>query len=748
MSCSAEQTNDDPCAVPDSPSQPISRLWSQLQITPVQPEPWLAIHHYYATAGLEPQRLYVRQQLQRLKVRLQDNLRQPNSEATTTATASEQHLLNPHSEEARRWARDLDHWLAGNPGDWLSELYRLRLDDDRIANGDPQRGRLDNICKLEPIPGESLHWLGIWRLNGGDHSGAVEALAQLVELRPVRHGSMLYLGEALLRTGNRTAAEVAFTRASHSANPAFLRLLAQRVYEHNYWQEAAAVLQRSLDLAPDSIETLLALARLHWEVYDLTAAEEFCRRVLLIDPGNGDVRYLLNALPGRRGDAAAHLAAVEKHHADLADPSSRLVSSIAMASLYVDTVTPEQTAQRHRDLCIPIEETITPLTLDAFGNTLDPFRPLQIGLVSGDFHRQHPVNLFMLPLLERMDAGQFPVSVFHTGNMYDEYTRRARQAARTWIETGSLDDQALHQRIREHKIDVLIDLAGHTTSHRLGVFALRSAPVQATFLGYPHSTGLSRMDWLIGDAIVSPAEHAHLFSEGIAQLPGSVFCWCPVDNYPLPPARDPEAPLVFGSFNNIMKLSPRTITLWAAVLRDIPNAQLLLKAPSLADASVIDRFRSLFAAEGIPTARLSFEGPTELSTMMRRYGAIDIALDPTPYNGGTTTLQALWMGVPVITLRGGNFVSRMGASFLSSLGKPEWIADDEAHFRAIARQLAEQLPTIRAGRVELRQQMARSPLSDLDRYAAEFQQLLRRLWISHCQGRHERLLQAQHRNAS
>jgi hypothetical protein len=252
------------------------------------------------------------------------------------------------------------------------------------------------------------------------------------------------------------------------------------------------------------------------------------------------------------------------------------------------------------------------------------------------------------------------------------------------------------------------------------------------------------MDWLIGDAVVSPAEHAHLFSEGIAQLPGSVFCWSPVDIYPLPSARAPEAPLVFGSFNNIMKLSPHTISLWAALLRDVPDSHLLLKAPSLADASVIDRFRSLFAAEGIPTARLSFEGPTELSQMMQRYGAIDIALDPTPYNGGTTTLQALWMGVPVIALRGGNFVSRMGASFLATLGKPEWIAHDDDHYRAIARQLAEHLPAIRAGRAELRQQMTQSPLADLDRYAAEFQQLLRRLWVSHCQGRHERLLQADH----
>ncbi|MFM7549037.1 MAG: hypothetical protein ACKO8I_09210, partial [Cyanobacteriota bacterium] len=234
-----------------------------------------------------------------------------------------------------------------------------------------------------------------------------------------------------------------------------------------------------------------------------------------------------------------------------------------------------------------------------------------------------------------------------------------------------------------------------------------------------------------------------LFSEGIAQLPGSVFCWSPVDDYPLPPARPADAPLVFGSFNNIMKLSPRTIALWAALLRELPDARLLLKAPSLADASVIARFRGLFAAEGIAPKRLLLEGPEGLEAMMQRHGAIDIALDPTPYNGGTTTLQALWMGVPVIALAGGNFVSRMGASFLTALGRSEWIASDDAHYRAIARQLAAQLPALRSGRAELRQQMASSGLSDLDRYASHFQRLLRRIWQHHCSGDTGRLLAAE-----
>jgi predicted O-linked N-acetylglucosamine transferase (SPINDLY family) len=716
----------------------IGPLWATVRRDPLKPDPWLELARAYASAGQGPQQAYSAGQLRRLQpgwtVRLPPAL---------PCGDREELLQQPAGAASQAWAHELKRWLERCPHDWLSWLYLTRLGDGPTrppVEGHAAVEALAQAEALEPIPGESLHWLGLWRLNAGDPEGAIKALAPLVDRQPQRHGSMLQLGLALVRIGNRTAAEAAFTRASGSTHPPFLRLLAQRVYEHNYWQEAIAVLKRALELAPGDIPTLEALARLNWEVYQLSEAEDLCRQVLVLDPTNSEVPYMLNALPGRRGDASAHLAAVEAHYARLGDPGSRLASSIAMASLYVDDRSPEQVAALHRQLATPIEAGCP--SPPAFANALDPERPLRLGLVSGDFHRQHPVNLFMLPLLERLDPSQFAVNVYHTGTMHDDYTARAQAAAQQWHEAGRLDDPALQRRIMADGVDLLIDLAGHTSSHRLGVFALRAAPVQLTFLGYPHSTGLSRIDWLIGDPHVTPADHGPLFSEGIAQLPGSVFCWSPVDDYPLPPPRPADAPLVLGSFNNIMKLSPRTIGLWAAVLRDLPQARLLLKAPSLGDASVVKRFTGLFASEGIDPERLILEGPEELGRMMQRYGGIDIALDPTPYNGGTTTLQALWMGVPVIALRGGNFVGRMGASFLTTLGQPDWIAQDDDGYRAIARQLVDQLPSLRQGRAALRQRMAHSGLSDLDRYAADVQVLLRRIWRHHCRGGGERLLAA------
>ena len=220
----------------------ISRLWRQLRSTPTNPELWKALEHQYALAELHPQRAYAHQQLQRFKG-YADHLSQAQK------LVDDSILNRPITEEALQWKQSLRDWLIHSPGDWLSWLYFARLSDPEFKAEEQNKIALKCI-PLEPISGESFHWLGVWRLNSGNHTGAVQALAQLVDLRPLRHGSMLFLGEALLRAGNNRAAEVAFTRAGTSSNPSFLRMMAQRVYSNNYWKEAIAILHRSLDLEP------------------------------------------------------------------------------------------------------------------------------------------------------------------------------------------------------------------------------------------------------------------------------------------------------------------------------------------------------------------------------------------------------------------------------------------------------------------------------------------------------------------
>lgn len=717
----------------------IATLWQKLSTSAAQPIVWLSLARAYADHGLSWQAGYAARQALRLDASLLQQLQALKIENWQDATAGDTWLGRINLSQSALLAEQFSAQVQACPGDWLSWLYLARLQEMLSV----QHAAIQQAKSLEPIPGESLHWMGVWRLHAGDAQGAVAALSGLLNIRPVRFGSMMYLGEALLRTNQIQAAEKAFARASLSNNPDFLLTLSAKVYTYNYWQEAIEVLQKAITLRPDNVPILLALAKIHWEVYQLSEAQENCHHVLRLEAGNKDAAYMLAALPGRMGDAKGHLDAVQKKYAESDDPTSRLASSIAMASLYHDEMSTLEVADLHRRLCAPIEAALTQKKEFTNQRTATLNRRLRIGCVTGDLHRQHPVNIFMLPVLQRFDHERFEIFVYHTGTMHDEYTRRAEACADVWLEAATLDDPALQQAIVNDEIDILIDLAGHTSSHRLGVFAMRAAPVQATFLGYPHSTGLSAMDWLIGDAVVSPVEHAHLFSEGIAQLPGSVFCWAPVDEYPMPPARPADASVVFGSFNNAMKLSPKTIGLWANILHTVPDAKLLLKAPSLRDNAVQARFSNLFAEQGIAPERLILRGPSGLADMMQEYGDIDIALDPTPYNGGTTTLQALWMGVPTLTLAGGNFVSRMGASFMQSLGQPDWVAKDEAEYVAQAVTLARNCHMLRNSRAVLRQQMANSPVCDIDNYVRHFEALLRRMWQVYCDGDQSRLIKVQ-----
>lgn len=727
-------------------------LWQRLQQSALQPALWLALAEDYVRCALPWQAAYAARQALRLDAAPGTRLRALDIETAQDTGPGDAALGRPALPDAAAMAQRFSARVSECPGDWLTWLYLARLQEmampvqcqpvQAASAADTSVGALalQRAQALEPVPGESLHWMGVWRLNAGDGQGAVQALSALLDIRPMRYGSMMYLGEALLRTGNTAAAEKAFARASLSSNADFLQTLAARVYAHNYWQEAIAVLQKALGLRPANAPILLALAKIQSDVYLLTDCRESLRQVRALQPHNAELRVLEAGLPGRMGDAKGHLQRLQADHAARGDPLSRTASSIAMTLLYQDTLSATVVANWHRRLCAPIEAAVPRKT--EFANARTPQRRLRVGFITGDLHRQHPVNIFMLPLLQRFDHRRFEICLYYTGAMHDAYTREARACADRWLDAAALDDAGLHQAMVTDQIDILIDLAGHTASHRLGVLAMRAAPVQATFLGYPHSTGLATIDWLIGDAVVSPADHAHLYSEGIAQLPASVFCWSPVDAYPLPPPRRPDAPVVFGSFNNAMKLSPRTIALWSRVLLAVPHSQLLLKAPALRDDAVRARFAAMFEAQGIAPERLHMRGPSGLAEMMQEYRDMDIGLDPLPYNGGTTTLQALWMGVPVVCLTGDNFVGRMGASFMHALGRPEWAAADEPAYVAAALRLAHACAALRAGRAQLREQMAASPLCDIRNYVSHFESLLARMWAIYCAGESVRIIRA------
>ncbi|MFT5133559.1 MAG: protein O-GlcNAc transferase [Gammaproteobacteria bacterium] len=337
-------------------------------------------------------------------------------------------------------------------------------------------------------------------------------------------------------------------------------------------------------------------------------------------------------------------------------------------------------------------------------------------------------------MIKQHDRDRFEVFCYYNSQTWDKSTHRIHDAADHWQDIIGWSDERLAGVIANDKIDILVDLSGHTAHHRLSLFGSRAAPLQVSMIGYPHSTGLTNMDYLIADNWVCPKEQDHLCSEQVERLPICIFNYLPEDIYgPVNiKAAEQRKQIVFGSFNNIPKVTPSTIKLWAKVLKAVPGSVFKLKAPSFLDAGCRERYLSLFENEGIERRRLQVVGPTELSDMMREYGDIDIALDPIPYNGGTTTVQALWMGVPVVTLEGRNFCGRMGVSILTNVGLNELIAETDDQYVAIAKSLAEDKQRRLSMRSALREQMIASPLCDNETYTRELEKIYQRIWDRHC----------------
>lgn len=593
----------------------------------------------------------------------------------------------------------------------------------------------------EAVPVSQVHALmAKSRLERGDAARALESLRQALGLMRVEKPEpdvntmaalQIDLGDVLMRLGLTDAAHRAFERASAATSEEVLTRLAMQSFHHNLWEEAQAVLQRNVELHPGSALALWNLAHAYVESWHLDEALQTLAQAEAIAPQPG-AKSMRASVAGRLGDADQALA-LYRELAEEEGPDSAMRSSAAMSALYSDSLTAQAVADLHRSLFAGWGQGARPAA--EFANARDPGKRLKLGLLSADFHHQHPVNIFMQPVLARLDKSQFEVTIYNVGMAHDDQTQLARSRADHWVVATAWTPAKLARRIREDGMDVMMDLSGHTSHNRLMVLAQRVAPVQVSFLGYPGSTGVPNIDWLLADPVVVPPAHDGLCTERVHRLPNTVFCYAPEADYPYPMYDAAKAwrPLTFGSFNNVPKLTPRTIALWAQVLARVPHSRLLLKAPSFRDESAIRIFRERFVQQGVDASRIEFRGPVGLADMMAEYADVDIALDPVPYNGGTTTLQALWMGVPVVVKEGQNFVSRMGASFMRAAGLPEWVAASDEDYVAIAVRMAADRQALLQLKAGLRARLQAAPAWDIDQYTRDMERALRAMWTDHCQ---------------
>ena len=409
-------------------------------------------------------------------------------------------------------------------------------------------------------------------------------------------------------------------------------------------------------------------------------------------------------------------------------PKDAELRSSSLFSLNYPDFPVEFVSQAHRDYAQCVRTCYTPARTDP-----SPDRPLRIGVLSGDM-RTHSVAYFAEPFMRNRPQG-CTLTIFATdvARVGDDMREGIREMSDKWIHAFSMGDEALDQTIRSNNIDVLIELGGHTSGGQLTALDSSPAPVIVSAIGYPNTTGHPAVGWRVVDSITDGPESDALCTERLLRIDPCFLCYSPPKNAPEPAMPAIDGPIIFGSFNLAAKITPRSVALWAGALNAVPNSRLLLKCKAIADPGSREFFLERLASNGIPSERVDIVAYTKgLQDHWNLYSRVHVALDTTPYNGTTTTCEALWMGVPLVTIEGDRHAARVSTSILHAAGHKEWVANSPEDFAAIASRLATDRDRLQALRFGLRSELQASVLCDQVAYADRFHAALREAWRSWC----------------
>jgi len=496
--------------------------------------------------------------------------------------------------------------------------------------------------------------------------------------------------------------------------------------------EATASFEQAVKLDPAMPEAHEILGQALRAQHRTEEAREQFLAALRLRPLFGEAEHDLARLCVDEGLLAE--AVIHSRNALAIKPAPETHTNLLFLLNYLPETEPERHFAEHRQWSQYFEKPLRS-AWRPHANEAVPDRRLRIGYVSPDF-RDHPVTSFFEPILRQHHREGFETFCYSNAKTTDAVTERLRSQADQWRDIYGWDPEKAAELIRQDRIDILVDLAGHTTDAALLIFARKPAPVQVTWIGYPNTTGLEAMDYRLTDYISDPPGHTEPWhSERLIRLPKTFSCYCaPAES----PAVGPLPALLngyvtFGSFNNFLKVSEPTIEVWARLLREMPSARLLLKSQGLRDPKTAARFIGRFVGAGVAPERITLCGARLSKELhMGLYNQVDLCLDPFPYNGTTTTCDSLWMGVPVVTLAGRSHVARVGVSLVTHLGFPEWAAGTADAYVAKCRELTGDLPRLARWRLGLREQMRGSPLCDAPQFIGHLEAAFRDMWKLWC----------------
>jgi predicted O-linked N-acetylglucosamine transferase (SPINDLY family) len=553
------------------------------------------------------------------------------------------------------------------------------------------------VLQAAPDHPEALHALGLILSRRGELEAAIDFMSRSVAARPDNAAFHTNLGLALAAAGR--------------------------------FADAAAVQRRAIALQgdPPTVRAYGNLGNSLLRLERMAEAIDCYRKELALHPDNADAWSHLGLALSETGRVAEGLDCYRR--AVARDPRDAQLHSNLLFLAHFDPAT-DATALREEHRAWAVRHA-APLAADIrpHANDRSPDRRLRIGYVSPDLYT-HVVGWSILPILANHDQGRFEVVCYSDHPRPDGLTRRLRSQVDLWRDTARVDDAALAEQIRHDRVDVLVDLALHMRENRMLTFARRPAPLQVTYLGYAASTGLPQMDYRITDVHMDPPGEPSDGPEELLRLPRCYWAYRPADAAlaldvgPPPAARNGF--VTFGSFNNFRKVNPAVIAAWAAILRQVPDARLLVVLRGGTESN--PHVPALFAGHGIDPARVHLLPRQTPGGYFRLHNEVDLTLDPFPYNGGVTSLNSLWMGVPFVTLAGRRAVARAGLSILTNLQLPELIAQDVEEYVRLTAQLARDPARLAGLRGSLRNRLRQSPLMDEKRLTLDLEGLLLHAW--------------------
>ncbi len=598
-----------------------------------------------------------------------------------------------------------------------------------VMNGEIEAGRdyLQKALKLDPGSHEALCWLGQSYQQEQNPHRALEYLAQGLQLKPDYQPGWNMLGGVYQSVGRQHESEGCFMRALaiEPLQPLAWNNLANTYLDGHVLDEAEHVMQVALQLNPEDPSLWNNLGNILSAGRRIKEAREAFRKTLDVQPGYEPV--LIN------------LAGVESHFNNLDRSISLLREVIHLPGartnlLFFANYHPEWTGEQVFELYREVTRHFPARLYFDYPNVKQPQRRLRIGYVSPDF-RHHVCAMFIEPLLRNHDHSEVEVFAYSLVRREDSVTERFMAQVDHWRHCVGLSDEAIAERIREDRIDILVDLAGHTGNNRLQVFALKPAPVQVSWwMGFAFGTGLDQVDYFLADEQMLPAGCESSFAESLWRMPSPAICYTAPEHMQV--AEVDALPaltngyVIFGSLTRPVRLNNRVIRVWSELLKRVPGSRLMLDSGALQDQSLCEHYHALFAEHGIEPDRLML-GYTSPATAA--LSQMDIALDCFPHNSGTTLYESLWMGLPVVTLRDRPSMGRVGALILHGMGRDEWITDTEQQYLDKLVELAGDLQALAAIRSGLRDEMRASLLCDEADFTRRMEATYRQMWQRYCE---------------